>query len=154
MLVCLLLRVEHANWILPRSDLPTSLPKDIDRRGLFLVRPTYDYLSVRCGTEYISIRRTTFKLMPADTITVYTAQGGTYDAVVADMQRPPNLGAAKHWLACYVMLSRAKHIDGFLVLRPATRKELEARPPQYFLDELRRLEELEELSLPRLLAYI
>ena len=117
--VCLLLRVEHANWILPRSDLPTSLPKDIDRRGLFLVRPTYDYFSVRCGTEYLSIRRTTFKLMPADTITVYTAQGGTYDAVVADMQRPPRMDLATHWLAFYVMLSRATSLEGSLVLRLA-----------------------------------
>ena len=70
------------------------------------------------------------------------------------MQRPKNLAAAKHWLACYVMISRAIDVDGFLVLRPATRKEVETRPPQYLLDELRRLEELEEQSLPRLLEYI
>ena len=89
--------------------------------------------------EYIRVRRTTFKVLPADTITVYTAQGGTFDAVVADMQRPPNLPTSNHWLACYVMISRAKDINGFLVLRPATRKELESRPPQYLLDELQRL---------------
>ena len=52
------------------------------------------------------------------------------------------------------MMSRAIDVDGFLVLRPASRKELETRPPQYLLDELRRLEELEEKSLPKLLKYI
>ena len=137
--VSLLLRAEKADWILPRGDLPASLPKHVDRRGLFQIRPTYDYLSVQCGMEYIRVRRTTFKVLPADTITVYTAQGGTFDAVVADMQRPPNLPTSNHWLACYVMISRAKDINGFLVLRPATRKELESRPPQYLLDELQRL---------------
>eukprot|EP00973_Karenia_brevis_P042554 5892242-Karenia_brevis.AAC.1 len=85
--------------------------------------------------------------MPADTITVYAAQGSTYDAVVADMQRPPNLELAKYWLACYVVLSRARSLEGFLVLRPATRTELSARPPQYLLDELDRLLQLEEKSL-------
>ena len=92
--------------------------------------------------------------MPADTRIVYAAQGETFEAVVADMERPPNLDAAKHWLACYVMLSRAKSLDGFLVLRPALRKELSARPPKYMLDELRRLEELEGATTQDLLRYI
>ena len=51
-------------------------------------------------------------------------------------------------------MSRAKHVDGFLVLRPATRKDLETRPPQYLLDELERLEKMEAESLPELLRYI
>ena len=59
--------------------------------------------------------------VPADTITVYAAQGSTFEAVVADMQKPLNYDAAQHWLACYVMLSRAESLEGFLVLRPATR---------------------------------
>ena len=126
----------------------------MDRRGLFQIRPTYDYLSVPCGTEYVRARRTSVQVLPADTITVYGAQGGTYDAIVADMERPPRLAPAQHWLACYVMISRAIDVDGFSVLRPATRKELETRPPQYLLDELRRLEKLEEKSLPELLKYI
>ena len=87
--VSLLLYAEGAQWVLPRSDLPRHLPKDLDRRGLFQLRPTYDYLSVKTDTDYMKVRRSTFKILPADTITVYTAQGGTFHAVVADMQRPP-----------------------------------------------------------------
>ena len=112
----------------------------MDKRGLFQLRPTYDYLRTSWEDEWFSVRRTGFRVLPADAMTVYAAQGSTFEAVIADMQRPPNFDAAKHWLACYVMLSRAKTLEGFLVLRPATRQELSAKPPQYLLDELARLE--------------
>ena len=152
--VSLVLQAEDAHWTLPKSELPSGLPASVDRRGLFQLRVQHDYLRVVVGGEAMSVRRTAFRVMPADTITVYAAQGGTFDAVVADMQRPPNVGAAQHWLACYVMLSRARSLEGFLVLRAATREELSARPPQYLLDELERLEKLEAESLPELVAYI
>ena len=45
-------------------------------------------------------------------------------------------------------------MDGFLVLRPATRQELSAKPPQYLLDELDRLMHMEEKSLSELVEYI
>ena len=118
------------------------------------MRPSSDYLRVLVDDAYITVRRTTFLATPADTITVYAAQGGTFDAVAADMQRPPNLDLARHWLACYVMLSRARSIAGFLVLRPAKRTELESRPPQYLLDEIDRLLQLEEECHPKLVEYI
>ena len=51
-------------------------------------------------------------------------------------------------------MSRAKSIAGFLVLRLATREELSARPPQYLLDELERLEGLEEKTLEELVRYL
>ena len=35
--VSLLLRAERAKWILPRGDIPASLPQDSDRRGLFQI---------------------------------------------------------------------------------------------------------------------
>ena len=150
----LLLQAEGVQWTLPREELPADLPPTVDRKGLFQLRPHQDYLRVHVGNEYISVRRTSFMASPADTITVYAAQGSTYDAVIADMQKPPNLGFAQHWLACYVMLSRARSLDGFLVLRPATREELSATPPQFLLDEIDRLAQLEESSLPELIAYI
>ena len=132
--VSLILQVEGAAWTLPANELPQQLPANINRRGLFQLRPSYDYLRAKHEDEYFSVRRTSFKALPADTITVYAAQGSTYDAVVADMARPPNLDLGRHWLACYVMLSRARSLDGFLVLRPATRKEMSAKLPQYLLD--------------------
>ena len=150
----LVLQAADASWTLPESELPQGLLAGINRKGLFQLRTSYDYLRARSGDDYFRIRRTSFLISPSDTCTVYAAQGGTYDAVVADMQRPPNLAIAKHWLACYVMMSRARSLEGFLVLRPASRKELSARPPQYLLDEIMRLEELEQLSLTELHSYI
>ena len=70
------------------------------------------------------------------------------------MKRPPNMDTAMHWLACYVMLSRARSIEGLLLLRPATRVELSAKPPQYLLDELDRLLALEATTLDELIAYM
>ena len=86
------------------------------------------------------------QVAPADTRIVYAAQGETFDAVVADMQRPPSMDPDTHWLACYVMLSRARTLEGFLVLRPALFKELSRLPPQYLLDEIDRLLALEKES--------
>ena len=150
----LLLQAEGAKWTLPAAELPEGLPRDMDRKGLFLLKPSHAYLRVADGAEHLSVRRTSFHANPADTITVYAAQGATYDAIVADMQRPPNLDAARHWLACYVMISRSRSLEGFLVLRPATRKELSTKPPKYLLDELARLEELETKSLQELVDLI
>ena len=146
----LLLQAEGAQWTLPETELPQNLPVGLDRRGLFQLRPSYAYLRARHENSYISIRRTSFSVMPADTLTVYAAQGSTFEAVVADMQRPPSLDPGKHWLACYVMLSRAKSLSGLLILRPATRQELCNRPPQYLLDELDRLSRLEKNSFREL----
>ena len=100
------------------------------------------------------MRRTTFQVMPADTMTVYSAQGSTFDAVVADMRKPPNFDLKMHWLACYVMLSRARSLEGLLILRLASRAELEAGPPEYMKDELRRLMDREKASTEDLLDYI
>ena len=52
------------------------------------------------------------------------------------------------------MISRARSSGGFLVLRPATRKELSSRPLQYLLDELNRLCQLEAQSHQELVDYI
>ena len=110
-------------WSLPPESQPSDLPLGTDTRGLFQISPQYEYLpGVRTSNnEIISVRRTGFYLVPADTITVYAAQGATYDAVVVDMERPPRMSSEQQWLACYVMLSRAKSLEGFAVLRPATR---------------------------------
>ena len=152
--ICLLLRAEHVPWTLPATELPLKIPFEVDRRGLFLLRPSHDYLRVLLEDEYKSIRRTSFLLAPADTMTVYAAQGGTYSAIVVDMKRPPGMDAATHWLACYVMLSRSRSIDGLLILRAAARDELSSRPPKELLDEIDRLLALEAKSHKELVAYM
>ena len=66
----LVLHSEGAEWSLPSSELPSSLPADSDRRGIFQLRPTYDYLTARVGDTYVKVRRTSFQATPADTMTV------------------------------------------------------------------------------------
>ena len=87
-------------------------------------------------------------------MTVYAAQSGTFAAVVADMKRPPGMDSATHWLACYVMLSRSRCIDGLNILRAADRKELFSRPPKELLDEIETWLALEKRSHKELVAYM
>ena len=73
--ISLLLQAEDVHWTLPSAELPAGVPSNVDRRGLFQLRPSCDYLSVRHEDAYFSVRRTSFLATPADTITVYAAQG-------------------------------------------------------------------------------
>lgn len=114
----------------------------------------HDYLRAESEIEYFTVWRTALLASPADAITVYAAQGNTYYAVIADMQKLPNHNPAQYWLACYVMLSRARSLDGLLIPRPATRKELSAKPPKYLPDEIERLQHLERTSLQEIVVYI
>ena len=142
--VSLWLQAADASWSLRGKCLPADMPHTTDRTGLFQLRPTYTYLYTKWEEETLRVRRTGFKVLPADTIIVYGAQGGTFDAVVADMKRPPNMDADTHWLACYVMLSRSRSLEGLLVLRPALRSELSRPPPAFLVQELDRLASLED----------
>ena len=150
----LLLRVPSAAWILPSNQLP-NLPPHIDRRGLFQLLPSSGYIRVNMDkNHFISVRRTQFQVLPADTRVVYGAQGETMKAVVIDMQKPPRMSDDIFWLACYVMMSRATSIDGLLILRPARsekneksdkfeREQLSRPPPAYLVAEHDRLQQLE-----------
>ena len=153
--VCLWLQAEDVEWRLPEDHLPSDLPHDTDRRGLFPLGPKEGYLQAKPDKNdkdsWFSVRRRTFRVVPSDTLIVYGAQGCSYDAIIADMQKPPHMDEFVHWLACYVMLSRPRTLEGLLVLRPATRLELERAPPAYLLKELDRLEGLENASFEELL---
>eukprot|EP00973_Karenia_brevis_P042010 5816312-Karenia_brevis.AAC.1 len=122
----LLLRARQADWILPSAYLPW-LPHDFDRRGLFLLRPTTDYFTMTTlAGKSVQVRRTQFSVAPASSRIVYNAQGEGFDAIIVDLARPPSMSAEVHWLACYVMLSRARSLEGLLILRLASRSELSA----------------------------
>ena len=135
----LILQAEGVSWILFEEDLPSNLPDGIDRRGLFQLGRTYLQLRFKEGDGYVAVKRTSFQVTLVDTVIAHSAQGSTYGAVVVDMIKPPRMDARTHWLACYVMLSRASSIHGLLVLRPATRKELTTKHPQHLIDEIDRL---------------
>eukprot|EP00973_Karenia_brevis_P027774 3828243-Karenia_brevis.AAC.1 len=57
------------------------------------------------------------------------------------------MSAEVHWLACYVMLSRARSLEGLLILRLASRSELSAGAPSYLVDAVERLLQLERDSM-------
>ena len=70
------------------------------------------------------------------------------------MEWPPRMDLDTHWLACYVMMSRARTLEGLLVLRPGVRGELSRRPPAYLVTEIDRILALERSSAAELLAYL
>ena len=150
----LVLRALKAPWKVADKALP-ALPTSMSRWGLFQLRPTTEYVvRVVDKDRKIYVRRTQFAVLPADTRIVYGAQGETFDAVIADMQRPPRMDLTTFWLACYVMLSRARNIEGLLVLRPASRADLSRRPPKFLMDEIERLLQLEVECTNKLHDYI
>ncbi len=85
-------------------------------------------------------------MVPASVRTTYAAQGESWHAVVADMARPPKMAKDLFWLACYVMVSRAKILQGLLFLRLPTMEELNTGPPKHILMEVDRLLALEQKS--------
>ena len=139
----LVLRNLDAEWTLPTHTLP-PLPRGYDRRGLFVLRPTTEYFSMTAtDRKALQIRRIQFSIVAASARIVYNAQGESFHATVADLAIPPGMSAGVHWLACYVMLSRARSLDGLLILRLATREQLAAGAPAYLLKAVDRLLVLE-----------
>ena len=93
-------------------------------------------------------------MLPASTRIVYAAQGENWDAVEADLAKPPHMTSSIHWLSCYVMISRARSLERFLALRLAERAELEEGAPQYLLDEIDRLLQLEAAGTSKLRDFL
>ena len=144
--VQLLLRAIDAKWTLPPSQLP-RLPEGFDRRGLFLLAPHTDYFSLKVsGDAKVNVRRTHFRVVPADSRIVYAAQGEGFEAYIPDLARPPGMSKEVHWLANYVMLSRGTSLDAMLILRLCSREELTTGAPAYLQREIDRLLALEAKS--------
>ena len=142
----MLVRVIDAPWTLPDADLPT-LPQSFDKTGVFVLKPISNTFNVLSADKTkLTVQRLMLPLVPASVCIVYGAQAEGWPAVVADLERPPHMSPETHWLANYVILSRAFDIDGLLLLRNTTRASLEAGAPQYLLDEINRLLQLERQS--------
>jgi len=151
----LLLRAVGAAWMLPEELLPT-LNDGVDRRGLFTIRPQPVHLQheLTGGKKTISIKRLGYQIMPADTRIDYGAQGEGWHAVVGDLARPPMVTARAHWVHMYVILSRARSLEGFLAVRLPEREDMNARPPVYLMEEIERLCRLEKESTKQLHQYL
>ena len=150
----LVLRAADADWILPSHLLP-ALPASFDRRGIFILAPATDYFSMTTSSDSpLEIRRVQFPVVPASARIVYNSQGESFHASVADLARPPSMSVAVHWLACYVMLSRARSIEGLLILRLATREQLSTGAPAYLVEAIDRLLMLERTSAAMMRAHL
>ena len=152
----LIVRLVNAPWKLEGSVLP-KLPATMYKRGLVQLVPEPKYVTMTEGnkkTNPLEVKLIQFSVMPGDARIVHGAQGETFDAVIADMQKPPRMDPDDFWLACYVMLSRSTSLEGFLILRPASRAASSRKLPQYLIDEIDRLLALEKSSTARLKSYI
>lgn len=122
----------------------------VDRKGLFLLAPEEGYFT----HDKLQIKRIQFPVFDASVRIVYSAQGDEYDACVIDLARPHQMSAEVFYLASYVMISRAKSLDGLLITRLCEKAELERGAPQYLVDEVDRLLTLELQSQSALKAYL
>ena len=122
----------------------------VDRKGLFLLAPEEAYFT----HDNLQIKRVQFPVTDASVRIVYSAQGDEYDACVVDLAKPHQMSDEVFFLASYVMISRAKSLDGLLITRLCERAALERGAPQYLLDEVDRLLGLERQSNSALKAYL
>ena len=162
----LLLRAQGAKWVLPEEKLP-PLREGVDRRGLFMLNYTTDTFDFQESTsqevmpgvfkqvkQTHRVRRTQFMAVPATVRTVHISQGEEWDALVGDCSLPPKMDLAEQWLANYVILSRAKTLEGLLLLRLPPRSFFSIGAPAHIVDELERLHEVEVASQERLNTYV
>ena len=80
------------------------------------------------------IERTQLPIVPAFAMTCHKAQGQTLEKVIVDLE------GCRGTEAPYVMLSRARSLDGLHILRPFSFARLTTRPSQESRAEFRRLE--------------
>ena len=88
-------------------------------------------------------RRRAFPLVPTSCITDYKSQGSGFANVVLDLHYPPD-GRSDYALAAYVMLSRAKTLDGIRILRDFDGERLKSKFPEFIKTEWTRLCSLSE----------
>jgi hypothetical protein len=80
------------------------------------------------------IKRTQIPLAPGFAMTAHKAQGKTMEAIVVDLESTSGTESP------YVMLSRAKSLDGIFILRPFKQKTIQRHPSQDVRSEFRRLD--------------
>ena len=91
---------------------------------------------------------------PSAVRTVHISQAEEWDAVVGDCSETPRSTLAEQWLANYVILSRAKTLEGLLLLRLPPRNFFSVGAPAHNVEELELLHEVEVASQKRLSDYI
>lgn len=91
-----------------------------------------------------TIRRTQVPIQPAFAITAHKSQGQTFSHVIVDLESCSGTEAP------YVMLSRAKSLDGVIILRPFHMKKITCNQSQ---DIRREVDRLNILALKTIVAH-
>ena len=142
----LVVRAIGATWTLPQHCHIPGVTA-CNHVGVFALKPTCETFVFKTKgprDRPLRIMRTMYPLLPSSTCIVYGAQGESWPAVLADLACPPRMSPEVHWLANYVILSRATTLEGILLLRNAEKHELERGPPAYLVAEIDRLLDLEK----------
>lgn len=108
---------------------PHEMPIVADITTLSLVVPRTN--------RHCSIRRTQVPILPAFAMTAHRAQGQTMERVIVDLE------SCQGTEAPYVMVSRAKSLDGLLVLRPFKSTKIACALSQESRTEKKRLQILD-----------
>ena len=146
-------RVEDADFEFSASE-SDKLLANVDRRGLLQLQPSSKYLraTVKVNQEVrpgvlqeaaveVQFRRLQYALIPASVHTLYAAQGDAWYAVLVDLAKPPVISRKdkEHanklfWLAIYVLISRARSLNGLLILRLPVLEDFNCGPPVYIIE--------------------
>jgi len=102
------------------------------------------------GGRYVPVERLQIPVSCAAVLTAYGLQGTTVDGIFLDLKRPPGMTRDEHWMACYVLLSRARTLDQVLIYRLCRKAHLEGGPPQHIQAEKVRLRVIEKQTLEHL----
>ena len=102
--------------------------------GLFAIKPiTRTWRFYYEAGKYISIKRTSFPVMPLESISLYSMQGTTADpGMVAYWIFPLRCSETIQWLIVYVMLSRPRSLSQLKSVNLTTkiREIIERGPPE------------------------
>ena len=67
------------------------------------------------GVRHIPVERVQLPVSNAYALTDYGLQGQTVSGLLLDLKRPPGMSRDDHWLAIFVLLSRAETLDTVLI---------------------------------------
>ena len=97
-----------------------------------------------------SVRRKQIPICPAFCLTDYKIQGATLDSVILDLKddiKSRRQDSHRKYCSTYVQLSRLRSLDGLHLLQSISMSDLEHRPDPQLLEEMRRLQALQQQTL-------
>lgn len=144
-------------YVVVRFDditLPEKLPGTTSAHEVTIIPDKVQYTCELRGKPH-TVYRKQLPLTPTRCMTIHMAQGRTLEPLVADA----NMGAEKETghkpkhkekhTKLYVMLSRCRSLQGLALLRHFHHAELHAPVDKWITDEIRRLKNIESITIAR-----